>query len=201
MFFNAPIASNAYKDYDIFELDGISESCDQSLQNSLKSLPGNIKRYLIEAKRRGMKLTFKKESLEEAQQAQFSGYIPFGVPILSASSDTIFTISDHCPLYNRNLTHEIGHIIHAIIRADYPSLAQEWSRLWQDIYEKNVSPSNPFDTPCPLNDCAFIGWKDMENEYEGFAQLILLSTEDYQEIWKNNKNPDFLRKLDFLNKF
>ena len=200
LFIVLKISAISYANNKIFDLEGISQSCEESLNNSLESLPRNIRWLLTDAKRKGMKFKFKKVSFEEAQKTKFAGTV-YGVPIAYASSDTIFISSEYCPRINGNLTHEIGHIIHSVIKSNYPTLANEWSDLWQDIYRRNTSSSNsPTSYHCPNNNCAFIGWKDLDNENEGFAQLIHLSTDSYRQYWEDNTNPDFLLKLEFLSK-
>ena len=181
-----------------FDLEGISQSCKNSFEHSLKSLPQNLRQFLSDTvKKTGVKFKFKKISSEDAANFNFKGTV-YGVPTFFASHHTIYTTNNHCSKWNYTMTHEIGHIIHATIKEHHSTLAQEWSQLWSDVHQKNGSP-NVGNFSCPFDNCPFIGWKDVENEDEGFAQLILLSTYDYRQGWKNNKHPDFIRKIKFLN--
>ena len=182
-----------------FKLEGnVSQSCRKSLVNSFEELPEGIQYYLLEEmNRRGEKYIFKRVSFEEAKNTQFRGTF-YGVPTFYAGSHTIFHTSSICPKIDEVIIHEIGHLVYTSIQINQPFAAQNWSQLWQSIFKRNGSPQDPLSIQCTHNDCPFIDWKDADNESEGFAQLITFSIPKAEEQKNSNKNPDYLKKMEFL---
>lgn len=180
-----------------FNLEGnVTSSCYESLRNSLLVIPPEIRRYLMEEiHKRKSKYTFKRVSFEEAQNGLYPG-TTHGIPVYFASGTTIFHATNHCARYSAMMTHEIGHLIHSSIQINHPKLANQWTKLWSDIFKKHGSPKDPVGFPCPADNCPFIGWKDVDSEDEGFAQLILAGTSHGH--WQGNRHPDFLKKMKFL---
>lgn len=186
---------------DYFTLEGsVASSCSESLKNSLSAIPQELRRYLIkEIQRRKSKYIFKRVSFEFAKKGQFSGRggMP-GVPAFFAGSHTIYHVAGHCARQDSTITHEIGHLIHSSIRIHYPAMANQWEKLWNDIFEKQGSPKNPLlSFPCPLDNCPFINRKGAVNVNEGFAELIVEGSA-HRLHGKQNRHPDYLRQMRFL---
>ena len=197
---NATNSEESIFKHPYFKLEGnVSQSCRESLVNSFAELPEGIQYYLLEEiNRRGEKYIFKRISFEEAKNTLYRGTV-HGVPVFSPFPHTILHTSNVCHgRIDRTIVHEIGHLVYASIQINRPLLAQKWSKLWQSIFKRNGSPQDPLSIQCTYNDCPFIGWKDADNESEGFAQLITVSIPQAEEQKNSNKNPDYLKKMEFL---
>ena len=191
-------AENIYSDY--FDLQGgVSQACRGSLNNALHSIPPELRKFLSERiSKKRKKYAFVKVSFQEAKKQQYSGTV-HGVPSLYAVPDTIYTSTDICARINEVMVHEIGHLIHFAIMENHPSQANKWSRLWSDVYRRAGSPKDPVAyigkhcgarRPCP-----FLGWKDADNEMEGFARLVEVRVKEHA---RNTTHPDYVRKTRFM---
>ena len=193
---------NEYFNNPYFTLEGnVSQTCRELLVNSLSALPQEIKNYLIEEiTRRGEKYLFKKVSFEESSNTHFHGTY-YGTPVFYADSHTIYHSTNYCAPLEQIIIHEIGHLVHASIGINQPALYKDWYNLWLDVFERHGAYENPFEFRFQNSNSPFIGWKDIDNYLEGFAQLIMLSAAapyDEMNSYQGNTHPDFLRKVDFL---
>ena len=122
-----------------------------------------------------------------------------GIPVYFADSTTLYHVTDNCGRINSTITHEIGHLIHSSIQINYPAMANQWTKLWNDIFKKHGSPNNPMlKNLCPLPDnCPFISRKGAVNESEGFAELIVEGS-SHKTPGIQNTHPDYLKQIRFL---
>ena len=192
-------AKTVYSEY--FELrGGVSQMCRASLNNALHSIPLSLRGFLSERiSKKRKKYAFIKVSFEEAKKQNYSGTV-HGVPSLYAGGSAIYTVSNNCARIDTVIIHEIGHLIHFAIKENHPSWANRWSSLWNNVYRRAGSPKDPVDyigkrcgggRPCP-----FLGWKDADNEEEGFAVLVEVTVD--KKRYYNTTHPDYVRKTRFM---
>ena len=98
------------------------------------------------------------------------------------------------------LIHEIGHLIHFAIEENHWTYAKKWSQLWHDVYKRAGSPKDPIayiGKHCNSRSCPFLGWKDADNEREGFANLVEVIVR--KQNLELPKHPDYIMKWNFIN--
>lgn len=144
----------------------VDKSCQESFSNSWNSIPANLKTCVYNS---NIRIGFQKVSSDYMKSLTFSSWTT-GVPTMACGGHTIITTSEYCSRFDYNLTHEIGHAIHDIIRKKYPKIYLEWEKIWKEEHSKNGGISFGSTKQPDLKN--YLSWKDTMDPFEGFAEMV-----------------------------